>query len=701
MRKLPCITMLLLCLLLMGCAAAETVTVADTSLTFNENGMLTQLTQGDRSLTLEGIVTDVGIDGAFLYQTIGYQRFWDMATWDLATIVPMNKALPLQEVVSVTPDENGVTIVLLTDDVLLTQRYTVMASALKIDVTITSKRSTVCEIQGVNFQLRAADMPEGTTFEFPGNTPAGVFSLSSLRAFSTKQTEYCNPVVLLRTNDNSGINAFFLNEEEKWSTAVHQNKNGQLFINNLSMTELLIAPEESIYVGAMYLQLTGEDPYAPLQALYAENGYHAPADGAASGPVYSCHPAGTMDSGFRDTKTMRLYADESLQALADMGIENIWVLPIFEHLNRGVYHPTDQAILDKRYGTDEDVAYYVDMAHALGMKVLFDYVPHGPRPEDPLAVDNPQWCSVARNGQIQIEWDCVSFDMANTDYQAYTTALIEEHVTRFHIDGGRIDCAMGGLSNWAPQAGNRASSSSLKGGVGIVTAIRGGFLQSGVTPTLLPENFHPVPFYASVTDVFYDMPLYRMMYVLRQENADEMTFATTVMQWLRSENLTSVPGQMKLRFLGNHDTVSWTWDRARATFLYGEEKAKAMWALMSFIDGMPFLYQGDENSDLYHFKYGYNLEEFFTALFSARKAYLSDDMTTVYTLNDLGAAIFLRQNGTEKRLVLINLCAGELFIPAETLPAAYADILYGSAAVTADGVTLPEYGVVMFDCPTL
>ena len=32
--------------------------------------------------------------------------------------------------------------------------------------------------------------------------------------------------------------------------------------------------------------------------------------------------------------------------------------------------------------------------------------------------------------------------------------------------------------------------------------------------------------------------------------------------WLHDERL-GVPGLRRLRFLGNHDTVSWTWDRRR------------------------------------------------------------------------------------------------------------------------------------------
>ncbi len=698
----PAIILFLAFLLLLpfraGSASGTSFEIGGATLTFSDTGLMTSVTRGGQTLTLHGLYTDVGVDGSFLFSTIGYQRFWDMATWDLAKIVPLNRQPEPWQLMGMEADESSVTVTLLMKDMLLAQRYTVTPAGIACDVTVTSGQSAVCEIQGVNFLLGGIQVSQGTTFEFPGNVPYDVMRLDGLRAFAARQTVYCNPVVLTREGQE-GFNALFLNEEEKWSTAVWRDKSGGMNIANLSMTELLLHPGESFQVGTLYLQLTGEDPYAPLQALYDEKGYVAASsvDGAATGPMYSCHPAGTMDSGFRDGKTMRRFAG-NLPELAQMGIANLWVLPIFEHAGRGVYSPTDQAVIDTRYGTDADVAYFVDTAHSLGMKVLFDYVPHGPEPQDPLAVNHPEWCSEARRGGQQIEWDCVSFDMANDDYQAYTKRLVMDHVARFRVDGGRIDCAMGGLSNWKPQEGNRPSSSSLKGGVSIVSAIREGFLESGVTPTLLPENFHPLPFYAKVTDIFYDMPLYRMMFEMRESRVDEVTFARSLTRWLRSENLSSVRGQKKLRFLNNHDTVSWTWDKARATYIYGEEKAKALWVLLSTIDGIPFLYQGDEDSSLYHFPGGYDLRGFFTELFAARKAYLHDDMRTDYFLNGDGVAVYARTGADTRYLILVNLCGGEKALPLSGLPEVTGTVLYGEADLSKENITLAPYGYVMLSC---
>ncbi len=687
MRKL---FLLLILLAIPLVCSAEDYDLGGVTLTV-ENGVVTALADRTGTLLMDGLYADVGCDGAFAQNTVGYQRFTDMNTWDLARIVP--KAQKPVAAERYTVDHAGDTLVITHEIEGLSVRlaYQKVENAIKLSAEITSARSYVSEIQGVHFQLRGLAVPEGTTFRFPGNTPGDVFTAGDIKAFAVRQTDYCNPLTVVRFDGGAGVNVLFLDTEEKWSCGVYSDREGALYVSNLAMVEALIMPGETLRAGDMYLQLTGADAYAPVQALYAELGYHAPDTGYQSGPMYSCHPAGTMDSGFRDTKTMRAYAD-SLPALAQMGVESVWILPIFEHTGRGVYEPTDQRLIDKRYGGDEDVRYYVDTAHGLGMNVLFDYVPHGPFPEDALAAEHPEWCSVARNGEKQIEWDCVSFDMANADYQAYTKALIAEHVARFSVDGGRVDCAMGGLSNWQPQAGNRASSSGLKGGVGIVTAIREGFAESGKTPLLLPENFHPAPFYAAVTDIFYDMPLYRLMYDMRERGCDEETFARTLSDWLESERLSSVPGQLKLRFLGNHDTVSWTWDQMRATAVYGEEKAKALWTLMSLIDGVPFLYMGDENSDLYHFKAGFDLTAFFTDLFAARKQWLSDDMDTVYLPCEGALIAFERENAASRRLALVNL--GKTPV-AYSLPDGAYTVLYGEGALADGAAEIPAYGCLL------
>ena len=125
--------------------------------------------------------------------------------------------------------------------------------------------------------------------------------------------------------------------------------------------------------------------------------------------------------------------------------------------------------------------------------------------------------------------------------------------------------------------------------------------------------------------------------------------------FLEREAFTTPVNYHKLRFLGNHDTVSWVWQSRRAVDCYGVGGAKALWAVISFIDGMPMIYQGDEDPTLY-LSEGENLTKFFTKLFADRKKYIpKDNNETIYLHTGTPVMAFLRGNGKERRLFAINL----------------------------------------------
>ena len=58
------------------------------ALEFDAAGELTAYETPLGRLELAGIIADAGVDGGFLLNTLGHQRFFDIDTWDLARIVP-------------------------------------------------------------------------------------------------------------------------------------------------------------------------------------------------------------------------------------------------------------------------------------------------------------------------------------------------------------------------------------------------------------------------------------------------------------------------------------------------------------------------------------------------------------------------------------------------------------------------------------
>jgi hypothetical protein len=305
-------------------------------------------------------------------------------------------------------------------DLQLEFRYQLVDGSLEVTAVIETQGGSSRHLNGVAI-MASQPVMETLAFDFPGNVPYPEFVVAQLSDGEVVSTGLVNPVIRLRS-EGQNVNIIFIDEEEEWSTGVY--KSGNTFhMINLAAVEANLEPEQPLTVGVLYIQAVGgADPYIPIRRLYERKGWLPPANGFRDGVLYSCHPHGTMDSGFSIRRDLYEYAQE-MQGLRQMGIDHVWVLPIFEHLDRGGYHPTDQKIVDPRYGGDEAVRAFSRRIHELGMTLLFDYVTHGPELEDPLGRTHRHWASLRRNGEPQIEWNCLSFDMTNPDYLQYTKDL--------------------------------------------------------------------------------------------------------------------------------------------------------------------------------------------------------------------------------------------------------------------------------------
>ncbi|MCJ8009932.1 alpha-amylase family glycosyl hydrolase [Lederbergia wuyishanensis] len=673
----------------------ELLTLVNSGLTckFNlQTGQLLSITSQTMEWITGGLLINVGCDEEYKLGRLKYHSLDPLHTWEMPPIDPLKSASTEWEFTGYSTHLQELHMEYKIDDLEITVIYHINGDTLEIGTKVKNTRSNIRLINGLAFMISESITSRDIRFEFPGNVPHNEFRVSELSPYKPVVTGLVNPII--RTvSDKGNLNILFINEEEKWSSGVYIDDSEHAHFVNIACLESYIKSGETIYCGKLYIQpVEQNNSFLPIRELYKKKGWNPPTDGHTEGVLYSCHPHGTMDSGFQDRKTMREYAEEMVN-LKQMGIDHVWILPIFEHLDRGVYHPTDQRIIDTRYGTDEDVEYFSEKLHDLGMTLLFDYVPHGPELDDPLGIEHREWASVWRDGTPKIEWNCLSFDMANPDYQKYTTELVEEHVDRFDIDGARIDCAMGGLSNWNPVEGKRPSSSSLGAGVSISKAIRDGILNRNKKPIVTPENFNPVPVYAPYTDIFYDMPLYRVLFELEESKLEANEYASRLTRWLNHQMLTTPENYLKLRFLGNHDSVTWVWQKARPTVIYGVEKAKALWVLMATIDGIPMIYQGDEDASIYR-QDGPVLRDFFTELFAARKEYLGNTFDVEYLFTETPIMAFVRTRGDAKRLVVVNLSPDQ---EQCTVNYEMKKTLFGQEQSAGNQIKLDSYGYAIIE----
>ena len=648
---------------------------------FDDDGTLRSISHGGMDLPFSGLGFDFGRDEEMATGMLGYESMLEFRTWNLPDIRPTGKAFDLAPdalkaqgdtlVVSYGLKKNAVDVV-----------YTLCPKYLKADLRITNTTGSVQYMNACAFLL-SLGITDGVVFDFPGNAPIAHCVVNELGEREPVQTGLINFAVH-STVPGGDLNVLYIDKIEKWGCGVYRDGAETKYVYDAGL-EMDLKPGETVEVGSLYVLLCAPashaypgdgNPYLQIREHVASLGYRATTDGIHDGVMYSGHPSGTMDAKFPFKDDLYRYA-EYLPRLKEMGIDHVWLLPVFDHDENGVYHSNDQGVIDKRYGGEEGCKYYCDKAHDLGMTILFDYVPHGPAPEFPVARDNPEWPSKRRDGSLQDEWECVSMDYNHPGYQEYTAELVRDHVDRFGVDGARIDCAMGGLSNWRPYKDNRPSGNSVLAGVHITEAIRNGFLRGGKPSFILPENFNLIPNYYHCTDLFYGMNLYRAFVDLEKLlHTDPTRYAALLTDFLEREAWITPAELHKMRFLGNHDTVSWVWQSDRAVNVYGVDGAKALWSVISFIDGVPMIYQGDEDPALCC-RTGENLTAFFTRLFADRKRYLpKGSNTTTYLHTGSPVMAFIREprqappapyesQGEGRVLVMVNLSDKPQPVPSQ------------------------------------
>ena len=582
------------------------------------SGQPVSIKRGALSIPLSSFAFDFGCDERMANGLLEYESMLDFRTWVLPSIRPTGK--PFERVpVSVTHDEKTVIVTYRCASVLVTVTYTLLETNLKVDLKLSNAGESVRYLNACAFLLTLPTVD--LSFDFPANAPIGHFRADALENRKPVETGLISFAARAALRDGD-LDLVFIDEIEKWGCGVYRDGENTVFVYDAGL-EADLKPYEALSVGSLFLLPVeqGKNPYLAVRDLVSALGYEAATGGITDGVMYSCHPSGTMDVHF-PLKDDLFQSAEYLPKLRAMGVDHVWLLPVFAHDEHGVYHSTDQGVIDPRYGGEDGCVYYCNRAHDLGMTILFDYVPHGPAPDFPIAKEHPDWPSKRRDGTLQDEWECVSMDYNHPGYREYTAALVQDHVERFGVDGARIDCAMGGLSNWRPYADNRPSGNSVLAGVHITEAIREGFLRGGKRSFILPENFNPLPNYYHCTDLFYSMNLYRAFVELQDLlHSSPAAFVEGLTDYLEREAWLTPENYHKMRFLGNHDTVSWVWQAKRAVDCYGTDGAKALFALISLIDGVPMLYQGDEDPTICGGN-GENLTAFFTELFHARKRFL-------------------------------------------------------------------------------
>ena len=146
-------------------------------------------------------------------------------------------------------------------------------------------------------------------------------------------------------------------------------------------------------------------------------------------------------------------AEEKLEFLRSMGIDAIWLMPIYpigEEGRKGslgsYYSIKDYCAVNPEFGTMEDFDSFVAKAHALGMKVLLDWVAnHTARDAKWLKTKSADWYEREADGTAKVPWDwtdTAKLNYANRDVWRGQIESMRFWIEKHNVDGFRCDMAM-------------------------------------------------------------------------------------------------------------------------------------------------------------------------------------------------------------------------------------------------------------------
>ncbi len=144
-------------------------------------------------------------------------------------------------------------------------------------------------------------------------------------------------------------------------------------------------------------------------------------------------------------------AEARLDYLSSLGIDVIQLMPFYlmgEKDKKGSlgspYAIKDYLKIEPRFGDTQDCRSFINKAHSLGIKVIFDVVFHHTSRDCPLLLSHPDWYyrnSSGSFGNFVGDWDDIyDLDLSNEELLNYLLDVLKTYVD-WGADGFRFDVA--------------------------------------------------------------------------------------------------------------------------------------------------------------------------------------------------------------------------------------------------------------------
>ncbi len=352
--------------------------------------------------------------------------------------------------------------------------------------------------------------------------------------------------------------------------------------------------------------------------------------------------------------TFNAFAKE-LPRLKEMGVETLWFMPITPIAQKkmkgtmGSYYAcSDYTAINPEFGNLQDFKNLVKEAHAMGFKVIIDWVANHTGWDHVWTKTHPEYFekdSATNDFKIASGMDdIIELDFKNPDLRKAMIDAMRYWITECDIDGYRCDLAFWvELDFWLEARTELEKTKTL-------------FWLAESDPVEHADYF-------KAFDACYTWAWMHKTEDFYKKNQDKNILDSVLQQYNTVCGATGIP----LWFTTNHDENSWNGSEYEK---YGD-MAKAL-AVFSFTwNGMPMIYSGQELPNMKRLKFfdkdpiewngKYELHDFYKTLLSLKKNNVAlragDAAVTTHLLSttaDKNILAFIRKNGNSEVLVLIN-----------------------------------------------
>ncbi len=340
-----------------------------------------------------------------------------------------------------------------------------------------------------------------------------------------------------------------------------------------------------------------------------------------------------------------------LPRLQKMGVQTIWFMPIQPISKFGrkgslgsYYAVASYTDINPEFGTLADFNATVDQAHALGMKVLIDYVPNHSGADHPWLTTHPDFYETDSTGKptYTADWsDTRELNFNNLVMQDSMINTMKYWLNATKIDGFRVDVAWG-----VPYSFWDKCIPALK-------KLRNIYLLAEADDAKL----HELGF-----DATYSWKEFHVLNDIAAGKKDILSLDTV----LQNINKEFIKGAQRLYFTSNHDENSW--NKADYATMPGAIHAPFAVFTQTYDRTMPLIYSGQEEpvlrplsffeKDSIEFK-NYERANFYTTLLKLRKSNsaFADNANFKRLKVNLPNKImaYERSNGKDKVVVVLNL----------------------------------------------